>query len=470
MIETTKIEVLLVDSDRASSVRMGHFLEACDFRVTVSGSVAEAMQMLRIRHFGIVVSDVNFDGGNGLDLIPVLMNSNRPSLIIFMTEHGSLDSVVKAMGQGAFDYISKSADEGISEKDLKQVMDRALQQLELLNRMGAAHSLKTRSSFRTPSSFIGESPCMVRLYRTIAKTAQSRGHVLIVGESGVGKELVARAIHANSDRASGPFVTVNCSALTETLLESELFGHVKGAFTGASGNKTGLFQIADGGTIFLDEIGDISAGIQVKLLRAVQEGEIKPVGAVDSHRVNVRVFAATHRDLETQIRQGLFREDLYYRLKVFLVVVPALRERKQDIPPLIEYFISRLGVKLSRVEGVSDSALKLLQAYDWPGNIRELENVIERAAGMASTTLLFPEDLPVELRGATEDLALESSSSSAELGSLGEMVVAVERAHIAKVLRSVKYNKSKAAGILQIDRGTLYRKAAEYKIPLVSNA
>ena len=336
MVTREKVDVLLVDDDKASSVLVAKYLKEGNFRITFASNAKQAITLLKEKTFPIVVSDILLGGPDGLTLIPFVQQSKEPSLIIFMTGHGSLDTAVKAIGEGAFDYISKSFDPELMEIALKQVIERALQQL------GVVALSDNEPDLIQNRSMIGECPSMVKLYRDIAKTSRSKGNVLILGETGTGKELVAHAVHDNGPRSGNPFVTVNCSALTETLLESELFGHVKGAFTGATSNKKGLFEQANGGTIFLDEIGDITPGLQVKLLRAIQEGEIKPVGAAESRKVNVRVIAATHRDLKAQTENGTFREDLFYRLKVFLLLVPTLRERKQDLPALIKYFISRL--------------------------------------------------------------------------------------------------------------------------------
>jgi DNA-binding NtrC family response regulator len=463
MADREIVEVLLVDGDRASSKLVADYLEKDNFHVTLVNTADEAIALIHTKHFPIVVSGVSLPGPDGLTLISHVKQAVPPSLIIFMTKHGSLTTAVKAIAEGAFDYISKSPDFEVAESALKKVIERALQQL------GFGLPAETGPDLAIPSSMIGESPLMTKLYRDIAKTSTSKGNVLIFGESGTGKELVAHAIHDNGPRSKSPMVTVNCSALTETLLESELFGHTKGAFTGAVISKKGLFEEANGGTIFLDEIGDMSPGLQVKLLRAIQDGEIKPVGSSETRKVDVRVIAATHRDLKAQIENGTFREDLFYRLKVFLLLVPALRDRKQDLPALVNYFLHRLEqTKGRRVEGISDEALALLQSYNWPGNIRELENAIERAAGMASTSILFPEDFPPEMGPwLTQNTAVSAPVYGTDR-SLEHAVERVEREQISKILEAANYNKSKAAEMLGIDRGTLYRKAIQYGISLTN--
>jgi two-component system, NtrC family, response regulator AtoC len=317
----------------------------------------------------------------------------------------------------------------------------------------------------TAKSLIGKSPKIVEVYKTLARAAMSSSTVLVIGESGTGKELVARAIHDNGPRRAKRFIAVNCGALAENLLESELFGHVKGAFTGAISDKMGLFEEAHGGTLFLDEIGDITAALQIKLLRVLQENELKPVGSSISKKVNVRLIAATHRDLESLVRQGKFREDLYYRLKVISIELPSLRERKEDLPDLVEHFLARYADKnKKRVSHVSDEAMKLLRNYSWPGNIRELEHAIERAVAMTNTTVLFPEDFPPEIQkgGASASDSQGLSVLVPPASSLEEM----EKTHILKVLSDVNFNKSKASEILGIDRATLYRKAQKYGIDL----
>jgi len=316
-------------------------------------------------------------------------------VVVFITGHGSVDTAVRAIHEGAFDYLSKPNDLRDIEPELKSLMLRATRHLETTTGKGYSDT----PQFQNPAMrMIGKSPQMVRIYRTLAKAAMTDSNVLVVGESGTGKELVARAIHDNSPRASRPFVTVNCCALSEGLLESELFGHIRGSFTGAISNKRGLFEDADEGTIFLDEIGDISPALQVKLLRVLQEGEIKPVGAVENHKVNVRVIAATHRDLDAYVKEGKFREDLYYRLKVIQIETPALRNRVDDLDDLIHHFITRSANNTGKtITGISQEALELLKAYSWPGNIREFENAVERAVAMTNTTTLFPEDFPEEI-------------------------------------------------------------------------
>lgn len=459
MKSAEKIEVLIVEDDPSCARFLALMLSNEKFHATIATSSNQAISLLKEKYFPIIVSDINLGCSNGLNLIPFTKAGSRPSLIIFVTGQASLDTAVKAIADGAFEYICKPDDLHEMKPDLLRIIDQALDHLKTLDNKTEAivRSVEARSK-----SIIGKSPAMAKLYRMIAKAAQSAGNVLITGESGTGKELVAHAIHVNGPWSDKPFVTVNCGALTETLLESELFGHIKGSFTGALGNKTGLFEEANGGVIFLDEIGDISLSLQVKLLRAVQEGEIKPVGSAESRKVKVRVIAATHQNLELLIKQGLFREDLYYRLKVFIIDVPPLRERKQDIPDLVRYLMGRTALnRVHPLESISKDALKKLIAYSWPGNVRELENAIERAAGMASGSILFPQDFPPEIVSYRETKP-ELISTIAQDMSLDQL----EAQHIERTLERVRYNKTRAAEILGIDRGTLYRKAIQYHISL----
>jgi transcriptional regulator with PAS, ATPase and Fis domain len=302
---------------------------------------------------------------------------------------------------------------------------------------------------------VGRSPAMLEVYKLVARVAISMSTVLVVGESGTGKELVARAIHSHSSRAAGPFVAVNCTALTESLLESELFGHAKGAFTGAVQSKRGLFEEALGGTLFLDEIGDINPKMQAQLLRVLQEGEIRRVGGSEPIDVDVRVVAATNRDLDEEVQRGRFREDLYFRIKVVSIVLPSLRERPEDIPLLVDHFLSKYAQREGRAEaGVADEAMELLRRYSWPGNVRELENVVERALAMSTSGIILPSDLPAEVRGSDSRPAQHTSYSLVnDRPTLAEL----EQRYVNLILQQEGGNKKRAAEILGIDRRTLYR-------------
>jgi two-component system response regulator AtoC len=473
MSADTKLEVLVVDDDRPSCEVLGSMLGSDSYHVTLATSGTEALNLIRDKHFPIVVSDLNLGEPDGMELLTQIKKDPRPSALIFITGYGSMDTAVKAIHEGAFDYLSKPLNLLDVEPELKSLVNRAAKHLETLNEPKDG----SVPQFLNPSmKMIGKSKQIVQIYRTIAKAAMSESNVLIIGESGTGKELVARAIHDNSGRANKPFITVNCCALSEGLLESELFGHMKGSFTGAIGNKRGLFEEANDGTLFLDEIGDISPALQVKLLRVLQEGEIKPVGSSESRRVNVRIVAATHRDLDSYVADGKFREDLYYRLKVILVETPPLRERLDDLPELVNFFLARSNRKSgTEVTGVSAETMALLQAYHWPGNIRELENSIERAVAMTNTSIIYPEDLPYEILrhigvAPTDEAAPAVATSVRPIASVRPegtpSLEELEKEHILRTLEEVKYNKSRAASILGIDRVTLYRKASRYGIEI----
>jgi DNA-binding NtrC family response regulator len=332
-----------------------------------------------------------------------------------------------------------------------QTVERALERRRLLEEN---RNLKRdgRSRIR---EIVGRSPPMLEVYKMVARVAASMSTVLVAGESGTGKELVARAIHNNSARAQGPFVAVNCTALTETLLESELFGHARGAFTGAVASKRGLFEEAQGGTLFLDEIGDINGKMQAQLLRVLQEGEIRRVGGSEPIKVDVRVVAATNRDLEDEVQKGRFREDLYFRINVVTIRLPPLRQRPEDIPLLVDHFLSKYAQREGRPEsGVTDDAMELLRRYGWPGNVRELENVVERALALSKSGIILPSDLPAELRdGESRTPPLSAHSLVDDRPTLAEL----EQRYINLILQQEGGNKKRAAEILGIDRRTLYR-------------
>jgi DNA-binding NtrC family response regulator len=399
---------------------------------------------------------------DGMGVLREVKRSGSNSAVVLMTGFGSMDGAIEAIQEGAFDYVSKP----FKMDDLKQVVSRAAKHYESFKARKEPSSKATVEV--SAKGLIGKSPKIVEVYKTLARAALSSSTVLVIGESGTGKELVARAIHDNSPRRTKHFVAVNCGALAENLLESELFGHVKGSFTGAVSDKRGLFEEANGGTLFLDEIGDISPSLQIKLLRVLQESEFKAVGSNDNKKVDVRVIAATHRDLDQLVKAGKFREDLYYRLKVIAIELPALRDRMEDLSDLVGHFLVRFAEKNKKiVSHVSDEAMALLKNYSWPGNIRELEHAIERAVAMTNTSVLFPEDFPMEISkkvplGQNTSPVNIAENSSGPATSLEDM----EKTHIIKVLQEVGFNKSKASEVLGIDRATLYRKAQRYGIDL----
>ena len=457
-MNSTISSALIVDDDAVTRHLLKGLLQSEGYEVVTATSGEEAMAQIERREFPIIISDIQMDGLNGLTLLSHLKQKNVRSIVILITGYGSLEGAMEAIQVGAFDYLSKP----VRPEELKIVMRRALSHWHWTT--GPKDKVVTPLTLEPSKGLIGRSPKMVEVYKMIAKASISGSNVLIVGESGTGKELVARAIHSNSGLKHNRFVTVNCSALTDTLLESELFGHVKGSFTGAIANKQGLFEEADKGTIFLDEIGDISPALQVKLLRVLQEGEFKPVGSNEVKRVTTRVIAATHRNLEERVSQGLFREDLLYRLKILLIELPPLRDRLEDISHLISHFVALFSKRMRKpVVGVSDAAMRKLKSYHWPGNIRELEHAIERAVAFTNTSLIHAEDLHLRTIKA-ENESLDDQPES------GRSLEDLERKHIIETLESVSFNKSKAALALGIDRATLYRKAQRYGIDLVERS
>lgn len=469
------LNILIVDDEPHAAKFISELLQVDGHQTALAHDLGRARNWLSERKFDLVLCDMRLDGEVGTDLLPAVKEKQPECLTVFVTGYGSVDTAVRAIHEGAFDYISKPLDLIEIESELKSMVVRTLKHRASLRSKAPSLSIKPMKD--EERQMVGRSPSMISVYGSLARASLSRENVLVTGESGTGKELVAHAIHEKGPWADKPFVTVNCCALSENLLESELFGHVRGAFTGAISNKRGLFEVADGGTLFLDEIGDISLSLQVKLLRALQEGEIKPVGSNEVLKVDVRVIAATHRDLPQYVQEGKFREDLYYRLKVISIHMPPLRERISDIPDLVQHFAARFANKTGKtLYSVSDEAMDFLVHYSWPGNIRELENAIGRAAAMSRTPTLFPEDFPPEIMGDTTTSAVHAHSHEGSESQVhpsprtihettispGESLEDIERRHIANTLQSVNFNKSRAADILGIDRVTLYRKAFKY--------
>lgn len=447
--------VLVVDDDEVARKLLREILEREGFEVTLASSGEEAVTLSTNRFFPIVVSDIRMVELDGLDVLRHFRLKHPRTVVILMTAFGSMETAVEAIKEGAFDYISKP----FKIDEFRAIFKKAAKQAEALS---ALDTVAPTPEFGEVKSIIGSSPKMLEIYKTVARAAMSQANVLITGESGTGKELIARAIHENSSRRQKKFVALNCGALTDTLLESELFGHVKGAFTGAFETRRGLFDEASGGTIFLDEIGDISPQMQAKLLRVLQEAEIRPVGSNDTKKIDNRVIAATHRNLSHLVTNNVFREDLFYRLRVISIEIPPLRERKEDIKELTNYFLNKYAKKNSkRISHLSPVAMQAMLNYRWPGNVRELENVIERAVALANTLQIDVEDLPLELQN-TPPHADREADKNTDQQSLEE----IERNHIIRTLEQVQYNKSKAAEILGIDRATLYRKAQKYEIDL----
>ena len=434
-------ERLLVVDDAPDTLEvLQRNLTGKGYRVFIAPGVAEAIQVLEKTPVDLVITDLKMPRASGLDLIRHVRENLKDTEVVLITGYASIEGAVKAIKTGADEYLSKP----FTDEELFGAVHRALEKLHLrrLGQKGVPGTLNIRYGL------LGESEAMGKVFQAIAKSASTSATVLITGESGTGKELVARAIHYSSARSAAPFVAVNCGGIPEGLLESELFGHVKGAFTGAMESRAGFFQTADGGTIFLDEISDTSLNMQANLLRVLQEKEVCMVGARRVQKVNVRVLAATNKDLFSLVKKGSFREDLYFRLNVINISVPPLRERGDDILLLARHFAARFAKEQGKpVPSFSENALRVLARYDWPGNVRELENVIQRLVVMTDGDLIEIPDLPPLMR----------FSASANNG-LNRTLEEVERDHIRNVLATVGGNKTRAAEILGIDRKTLREK------------
>jgi len=421
------------------------------YQVVAASSGEEAIQQLETDRFDLLISDLKMPGLSGLELLKRAKSVCPMMPCVLLTAHGTIDSAVAAMREGAYDYLTKP----INIDEITLTVKKALE-LHRLTREVA--QLREKVGFETAmGNIIGRSKPMRDLFRLIRLVADSPTTVLIYGESGTGKELIARAIHQQSPRRDRPFVAIDCGALPETLLESELFGHVRGSFTGAVSNKKGLFEEADGGTLLLDEVGDTTPGFQSKLLRVLQEGEIRPVGSNKTIKVDVRVIAATNKNLKKNVEKKSFREDLYYRLAVVPIVIPALRHRREDIPLLADHFIKK-NCERNRLEPkqISPKTLKLLIESPWPGNVRELENVIERAVLMSTGPEITPEALFMEPSVEPPDDALPEAIRTA--------TETVEKEKIAEATRKARGNRSRAAKLLGISRATLYNKLKRYTL------
>ncbi|MEY2668905.1 MAG: Acetoacetate metabolism regulatory protein AtoC [Pseudomonadota bacterium] len=438
--------ILVVDDDQSSRDLLSRILTTAGHRVTPLSDGREAVATLEAGILpDLVVSDIRMAEMDGLQVIDAFRERAPDTPVILVTAFGNIDGAVEAIRRGATDYLSKPYDVDA----IQIVVARALQHRALaMENRALRRGLRDRYRL---DNVVGRSEAMLQVYKTAARVASTDATVLIQGESGTGKELVARAIHTASPRAGGPFVAVDCGAIAEGVLESELFGHARGAFTGAQVARRGLFEEAHHGTLFLDEIGDIGPNLQARLLRALQEGTIRRVGTNEPIAVDVRVVAATNRDLEAAVKAGTFRADLYYRLHVVSIRIPPLRERREDIPLLAEHFAQKHG----RAEGsaISPEARELLLAHDWIGNVRELENVVARALALNPSGVVLPEDLPDALRAPRRAPAPGPAPDTSDRPSLAEL----ERRYASQVLQETGGNKTRAAEILGIDRKTLYR-------------
>ena len=441
-------KVLICEDDRVARELLAEILRAEGHVVEAVGSGDEAVARVLPDRYDLVISDVRLgDGAGGMDVLSAFRKSAPDTPVILITAFGDITGAMAAIQAGAHDYVSKPFNVG----DLTQTVRRALERSRLAEEERAKKGQQGATVTRL-EEIVGRSPAMLEVYKLVARVAATQSTVLVIGESGTGKELVARAIHNNSPRRAGPFVAVNCTALTESLLESELFGHLKGAFTGAVEKKRGLFEEAQGGTLFLDEIGDVSGKMQAQLLRVLQEGEIRRVGGGEPIEVDARVVAATNRDLEEEVRAGRFREDLFFRINVVTVRLPPLRERRSDIKILAEHFLKKYAAREKReLLGVAPEAMVALERYGWPGNVRELENAIERSLALSKDGALLASDLPPEIAGGA------SAPVPQNLIDDRPPLAELERRYIELILRETGGNKKRTAEILGIDRRTLYR-------------
>src|SRR5262245_1437870 len=441
--------ILVLDDDPGTCRFMQELLNRPDREIETTTDPEQALARCRVKPFDLVISDLKLNARiDGIDVLRKVRESNPGTPVIIVTGFGELQKAVEAVREGAFDFVSKPFNIG----ELKTLVERALHRAP-----AAAPIVMVRDTM--PPALLGRTPSMTGVYKQIAHAASADAPVLIIGESGTGKELVARAIHQHGNRSARPFVPINCGALTETLLESELFGHVKGSFTGAVADSKGVFQTAHTGTVFLDEVGEMSPALQVKLLRVLQEGEIRPVGASRAVTVDVRIVAATNVDVERWVAEGKFRQDLYYRLGVVIIKLPPLRERHEDIPLLVERFLQAARSKSGKQVDFTPAAVEALAAYHWPGNVRELENLVERLVVFSRGSRIDVSDLPATVKPRAPVLEKRLFD---DLPTLEE----IERRYLLHVLEQVGHNRTRAAEVMGIDRRTLYRMAERFGVPL----
>lgn len=446
--EVAPMNILIVDDEASIRETCAAVASQTGMRAIAVASAEEALEVLEQSAIDILLTDLKLPGTSGLELIRRVHDGHPQVVVVVLTQYGTIDSAVEVTRLGAADYVTKP----FRIEELRSRLERVAKAVDLQqeNRL-LREQLRTRPGF---GGLIGTSERMQRVYKMIEKVSQHEYPVLILGESGTGKEIVARSIHFSGSRRNKSFAPVDCSSLVPTLIESELFGYVKGAFTGAMQAKQGLLEAAHGGTLFLDEIGDMPADLQAKLLRALQEREVKPVGSTERRHIDVRIIAATNRDLEAAIRSGAFRQDLYFRLNVVQIKLPPLRDRKSDIPLLVTYFLEKLSDPQAHPRSISEDAMRRLIAYDWPGNVRELENAIERAVALGSGPVVHVADLPSNL----QITGSERMPDKDEILPLEEL----ERRAILRTLRETAGDKLAAARILGIGKTTLYRKLKQY--------
>lgn len=444
------LSLLIVDDDRAVREAAREATLLLGYRATACDSAEQAFRIMESQDVDVVLLDLKLPGISGVETLRQIKRRRPDPEVIVITGHGTIESAVQAIKAGAYDYVTKP----FSLEELKLLLERLAAHLKLKaeNRM-LREKVKSKQGF---GSMIGRAPEMDKLYRIIAKAAHSAHPVLILGESGTGKEMVARAIHYSGPYRDKAFIPVDCGSLVPSLIESELFGYVKGAFTGAMQTKAGLLSIAEGGTVFLDEIGELPVDLQAKMLRALQEKEIRPVGSTKTIPIKIRVLAATNRDLEQAVTEGSFRRDLYFRLNVLTLRIPPLRERRQDIPLLAGHILERLAHTSGRVQELSDEAMRALLGYDWPGNVRELENCLERCCAITSGAMIHFVDLPSSITGAPERFVQQEGERRVV------PLVDLEKEAVLGAIAQLNGDKLMAAKLLGIGKTTLYRKLKEY--------
>ncbi len=448
-----QLQVLIVDDDKSICQWLNAVLTAEGYQCCIAQSCEEAEPLLRVHAFQLALLDIYVGNKNGLEFLEKLKALQPECNCVMMTARASVETVARSVVGGALEYLSKPL-----------LIDELLTVVKRISARRQTPVPSPKESSSPKSAIVGRSPKMLEVYRAIGRVAPSTASVLITGASGTGKELVARAIHVHSQRAERPFTPINCGSFPETILESELFGHEKGAFTGADSSRPGLFEATNGGTLLLDEISETSLSFQVKLLRVLQEQQVRRLGSNTFIPVDVRILAATNKNLGPLIQSGQFREDLYYRVSVVTIDLPSLEERPEDVPLLVEHFLGRFNQRNQRQVGISEDAVRLLTSMSWPGNVRELENLIERLAIFTTTEEITADEVEQErARRATTDTGAEKSAST-----LGGKLQEIERQEILRVLREAKGNKSLAARKLGIERKTLYEKARRLAIDLRS--
>src|SRR6266446_2711897 len=447
------LNLMIVDDERAIREVCRDVAQTLGFHTSIADSAEHAYRVLESNAIDVVLLDLKLPGAGGLEALHQIRERRPDAVIIVVTGYGTVQSAVQAMKNGAYDYVTKP----FSMEELRLLLERVSSHLKLKteNRM-LREKIKSKQGF---GSIVGRAPEMEKLYRIIAKAAQSTHPVLILGESGNGKEMVARSIHFSGPFRDKPFIPVDCGSLVPTLIESELFGYVKGAFTGAVQSRDGLLAIAEGGTVFLDEVGELPVDLQAKLLRAIQEREIRPVGSTRRIAINVRILAATNRDLEQAVAQGTFRRDLYFRLNVLSLKIPPLRERRTDIPLLVAHFMERTARASGQEKILTDEAIKVMLAYDWPGNVRELENCLERTFAFTRGPLINVTDLPAAVAGA--HVAVPTNGNGHSQHGIVPMAE-LERQTILNAIAELNGDKLQAARLLGIGKTTLYRKLKDY--------